>query len=108
MARPLAKVLDMPADRIAKGLHGYYPEMGDRKPNCQMEVRYAWAGKWTVKTPPHIQLKGRGITFEQTYRPQDLTHQAQHKVGWHVYTVTRKAIDKIKEEYSVSMEILLD
>jgi hypothetical protein len=98
---PAPKV-DAPA-----GLHGYYPEMGDAKPACQIEARLSY-GKWWVKVPSGVMLHGRGIKYMHTYRAQDLTPEAQHKVGWKIYEVTMKAMDKLKQQYSVGSEILLD
>lgn len=101
-----AKVLDFPADRIAKGSHGYYPEMNERKPNCQIEASLTYGSKWYIKTP--LVLKGRGITHVMTYAAKDLTPKAQHKIGWHAYEATKLAFESIKAKYSISVEILLD
>lgn len=102
----MAKVLNFPAERIAKGVHTYYPEMGERKVNAQMEARLSHYGKHYFIDSP-VELKGRGITFLKTYAANDFI-RPNHKVGWHSYKVTTAAFEKLKQQYSVSMERLLD
>ena len=89
------------------GTYTYYPEMGETKPECQIEASRAYYGKhWFLDTP--LELKGRGITLLRTYTSKELTPAGQYKVGWHEYQVTERAFDKIKAQYSVSIESLLD
>lgn len=103
----MSKILEFPSDKIAKGLHCYTPEMGQRKPNCQMMARLGHYGKhYYIDTP--LTLKGRGITHLGQLKSSDLTSFGQYKVGWHQYKVTTNAFDKLKEQYSVSMDIPLD
>lgn len=92
----------------APGLHGYYPEMGDKKPVCQMEASLSHNGKHYFIDTPLVLSPGRGIEYLGTYRPQDLTPQGQRKVGWGKYKVTCNAFEKLKREYSVSYQMLLD
>jgi len=85
----------------------YYPEMKETKPEAQIEAHMSYNGKhYFLYTP--LTLTGRGVEHLGTYQAKDLVPQAQHKVGWHKYQVTHKAFDKIKAEYAVSYEILLD
>lgn len=89
------------------GVYSYTPEMGQQKPECQMEASLAYYGKhYFVDTP--IELKGRGITLLRQYEEKDFCTPGNHKVGWYEYRVTKKAFEKLKTEYSISMECLLD
>lgn len=89
------------------GVYSYTPEMGQQKPECQMEASLAYYGKhYFVDTP--IELKGRGITLLRKYEEKDFCTPGNHKVGWYEYCVTKKAFEKLKAEYSISMERLLD
>ena len=89
------------------GVYSYTPEMGQQKPECQMEASLAYYGKhYFVDTP--IELKGRGITLLRQYEEKDFCTPGNHKVGWYEYCVTKKAFEKLKAEYSISMERLLD
>lgn len=90
-----------------KGLHCYTPEMGERKPVVKMEVTRAHYGKhYFIDTTET--LKGRGIEFIKTYKDGDFIRPNYYKVGWNEYMVTNNAFDKLKEQYSISMECLLD
>ncbi len=102
----MAKVLEFPADRIAKGVHAYTPEMGQCKPNCQMRVTIGHYGTYYIDTP--LELKGRGIKLRKQYASEDLTESGQYLVGWYSYTATSLALDKLKTQYSISRESLLD
>ena len=104
----MATILNFPADRIAKGVHAYTPEMGQRKPNCQMKVTLGHYGKhYYIDTP--LELKpSRGIKLIKQYTSRELTTGGQYMVGWYSYEVTTLAYDKLKEQYSMSSERLLD
>lgn len=102
-----AKVINFPADRIAKGVHGYTPEMGDRKPNCQMEASLSHYGRhYFVDTP--LDLKGRGIEHLNTYAEKDFVKPGNRKIGWHQYKVTTRAFEALQAQYSIGYEMLLD
>lgn len=102
----MPKVLEFPADRIGKGIHTYYPEMKERKVNAQIEASLSHYGNhYFIDT--QLELKGRGITFLKTYAAEDFIRPS-HKVGWNSYKVTTAAFEKLKEQYSISMERLLD
>lgn len=89
------------------GVYSYTPEMGQQKPECQMEASLAYYGKhYFVDTP--LKLKGRGITLLRQYEEKDFCTPGNRKVGWYEYRVTKKAFEKLKTEYSISMECLLD
>ena len=90
----MTKVLEFPADRIARGVHSYTPEMGQRKPNCQMQVTIGHYGGYFIRTA--LELKGRGIKLVDTYN------------GIHRYKVTDLAYEKLKQQYSISYESNLD
>lgn len=102
----MSKVLQFPAERIAKGIHSFTPEMGQRKVNAQMDARLSHYGKhYFVDTC--IELKGRGITFIKIYSAGDFIRPC-HKVGWKSYKVTKAAFEKLKSQYSISVESNLD
>jgi hypothetical protein len=87
-------------------IEAFYPEMHEPKPKADGELRRSYAGGWLIKTK--LELSGRGISLERTLTSKDLVPQAQHKVGWHEYRVTDKALEKLQERYTFSMELLLD
>lgn len=85
------------ADKAEKpGTYFYTPEMGQEKPDCQIEAQLSYYGKhYHLKTA--LELKGRGITKEEDYSD-----------GTHCYTVTRLAYEKLEKIYTISYERLLD
>ncbi|MOA43775.1 hypothetical protein D3C78_1659620 [compost metagenome] len=95
-------IIEFPAERIAKGIHSFTPEMGQRMINAQIEARLSHYGNhYYIDTP--LELKGRGVTFIKTYAVGDFVGHT-HKVGWNYYKVTEVAFEKIKQQYSISME----
>ena len=85
----------------------YYPEMGEKEPKAQIEASMSYDGRhYFLYTP--LTLSGRGVEHLGVYQAKDLVRQAQHKVGWNKYQVTRNAFDRFKAEHAVSYEILLD
>lgn len=91
----------------APGVYCYTPEMGGRKPECQMEASRGYYGKhWFIDTP--LEIKGRGIEFVKKYQEKDFCSPGNYRVGWNEYRVTNRAFDKLKEKYSISQECLLD
>lgn len=88
------------------GTYIYTPEMGEEKPDCQIDASLGHYGThYYLDTP--LELKGRGITFLKKYEAKDFCRPS-HKIGWNQYRVTNKAFEKIKKSYSVSMKSLLD
>lgn len=80
----------------APGTYLYTPEMGQTKPDCQIEASLSYYGKhYQLKT--HLDLKGRGITLKET---------RDNGVKW--YTVTRRAYDLLEQQYTISYESRLD
>lgn len=80
----------------APGQYSYTPEMGETKPECQIEAQLAYGGgHYYLKTK--LELKGRGIRLSST-----------DKKGFNWYYATYKAYDKIKTQYTVSYEMALD
>lgn len=77
----------------------YYPEMGDEKPDCQIEARLSYYYKNHYILYTHIELSGQGIRFDGN-RNADPNDKKK-------YIVTQKAFNRIQESYSVSMECLL-
>lgn len=96
-----------PEEVIESGVYSYTPEVGQQKPNCQMEASLSYYGKhYFVDTP--IELKGRGITLVKQYTEKDFVDQNNYRVGWYEYQVTKLAFEKLKEKYSISIERNLD
>ena len=78
----------------------YYPEMGEKKPEAQIEARISYGGrKWYLKTT--LELKGRGIS-------KDDGHIDRGDVKWFTYHVTDLAFDKLDAQYTISSETMLD
>ena len=98
----MAKVLFL--DDYRAGVHSFYPELGERKPEVKMEARLGHYGThYYVDTP--LDLKGRGITpLDASWVPG-----CQKEVeGWKSYRVTPKAFERLQAEYPIEMERLLD
>lgn len=94
-------------EALKPGLYLYYPEMGEQKPQCQIEAERSYYGRhYHLRTP--LSLKGRGIVFDGILESKNLSKSAQYRLGWREYTVTKRAFDILKEKYSISMESLLD
>lgn len=90
-------------------LRMYHPEMGETKPDAQIEASMSHYGKhYFLRTP--LALGGRGVEYDMTYTAADLipVPAAQRLIGWHRYKVTIKAFERICAQYAVSYEILLD
>ncbi|ALS10012.1 hypothetical protein ABE82_26765 (plasmid) [Paenibacillus peoriae] len=88
-------VIDFPVDRISKGVHTHWPELNERKVAAQIDARLSYDGKhYFLRTK--LELKGRGISL------------VDHDKVMLRYKVTIRAFEKIKLEYSISMERLLD
>ena len=103
----MQKVLEFPADRIAKGIHHFTPEMGQRQVNCQMEVTIGHYGNYFIRTP--LELSGQGIRFLMKYAADELFNGRSNRwFAWNQYRVTERALNKLKEQYSISMESNLD
>jgi hypothetical protein len=81
--------------------------MGEKRPADAQGDVHGW-GKWqTIKTP--LQLpRMRGLTLVRTLTSEDLVPQAQHKVGWHEYAATRRALEILSQRYTFARESLLD
>lgn len=87
------------------GTYTYTPEMGQKQPEgCQMEAGLCYYGKhYWVDTP--LELKGRGITELEAHWIEGCKKQVEN---WKSYRVTKKAFEKLKEQYTISMECCLD
>lgn len=89
------------------GTYAYTPEMGQQKPECQIEAQRSYYGKHFYLDTP-LELKGRGITFIKKYSEKDFVVPNNYRIGWNEYQVTELAFEKIKKSYTVSMECFLD
>ena len=93
LAHPAQKA---PEEVTGPGTYLYTPEMGQSKPDCEIEASLSYYGKhYHLRT--RLDLKGRGITLTET-RPDG--------IKW--YTVTARAYKKIEAAHSVSYESALD
>lgn len=98
----------MEPEKVEKlGTYAYTPEMGQRRPDCQMEVSRSHYGKHVYIDTP-LEIKGRGITLLKKYAEKDFVKSNHYKVGWYSYQVTSNAYDKLKEQYTISMHCCLD
>lgn len=87
-----------------KGVHRYTPEMGQRKPEVKMESSLAYYGKhYFIDTP--LELKGMGITEVESNWVDGCQKQIEN---WRSYRVTKVAFEKLRTQYPISMECLLD
>ncbi|MCR5753647.1 MAG: hypothetical protein K6G30_02375 [Acetatifactor sp.] len=83
-------------DVTGAGEYLYTPEMGQQKPDCQIEASLSYYGSYYhLKTA--LDLKGRGITLNEV-KPDG--------VKW--YTVTKRAYELLKNQYTISYKSLLD
>ena len=81
------------------GAYMYTPEMGQEKPDCQIEAqRSHWNGHMLIWT--NLELKGRGIQTNGT--------ATRNGKVVNEYYVTDRAYNKLKESYSISLESNLD
>lgn len=102
-------VINFPADRIAKGIHAFTPELGERKVSCQLSASLSYYGTHYFVDSPELLPKGRGITLLSQYTADRFVNgSANPRVGWYEYKVTANAFDKLKAQYSISMERHLD
>lgn len=96
-----------PQEVNGAGVYSYTTEMGQNRPECQMEARRAYYGNhFFVDTP--LELKGRGIKLLKTYEEKDFCQPNDRRAGWSEYQVTEKAFEKLKQQYSISRENCLD
>ena len=78
-----------------------------RLANPPQKRQRAYYGKhYFLDTPLH--LKGRGITLVKSYAADELTQSGKYKAGWSEYRVTKKAFEKLKEQYAISFKRYLD
>lgn len=98
----------MTATTPTTGLQSYCPEMGEKKPDAQIEAQLAHYGRhWFIRCHPSLpRLKGRGIEFREVETAETLAPGSRY-VGWSAYKVTEAAFEKICQQYAVSSESLL-
>lgn len=105
----MTKVLEFPAEKITKGIHAFTPEMGERKVHCQLMASLSFYGTHYFVDSPDLLPKGRGIVLMSQYTAGRFTNGASNpRVGWYEYKVTSNAFEKLKTQYSISMERHLD
>ncbi len=85
----------------------YHPELNEKKPQAQGEMRMSHNGRhYFLDTP--LELRGMGIRYLATYKSTDLTPAGQRKVGWHQYRLTERAATILTQQHDFSEELLLD
>ena len=89
------------------GLKMYHPEMGEAKPEAQIEVRNSWDGKHYILCTPLTLKIGRGIKHTRVLQASNLAINSP-KVGWNEYYVTERAFEILEKQYTMSMELLLN
>ena len=88
-----------------KGILSYYPELGESKPQAEIELQPSHiANRYRIATP--LDLSGRGIKYYDTYTASNCTTEA--KYGWHVYYVTESALKQLARKYTIAKEVLLN
>lgn len=80
------------------GTYIYTPEMGEEKPDCQIEAQMSFYGSSHYHLKTALELKGRGITKDD-YNYDD---------GINRYTVTKLAYEKLQKFYTISYKCALD
>ena len=87
-------------------LKSYHPEMGEEKPEAEIEASLCYYGKhWFLRTP--LTLNGRGIALRNTLTANQLAPQGQRLVGWNEYRVTERDFNALCEEYDVVTQMTL-
>lgn len=93
LAHPVKKEAE---EVTTPGTYFYTPEMGETKPDCQIEAHLSYYGKhYFLKT--RLNLKGRGITLSST-----------DSNGFNWYQATYRAYELLKQQYTISYESCLD
>lgn len=100
LEKPAVKKADYP------GLYMYCLEMGQQKPECQIEAQRSYGSHYHIDTP--LKLKGRGVEYVKTLEDKNLNTSGKYMIGWNEYRVTEKAFEKLCKEYSISMQDFLD
>lgn len=80
------------------GTYNYTPEMGEEKPDCQIEAHMSYYGRSHYHLKTKLDLKGRGITKDNH----------DYGDGINRYTVTKLAYEKLQKLYTISYRCLLD
>lgn len=88
-------------------VNGFYPEMGDQRPDGEIEASLSHYGKhYFLRT--RLTLTGRGVRFRGTIKEgQVCGPRAAQLVGLNEYEVTIAAFEKISQSHSITMEMLL-
>lgn len=80
------------------GTYCYTPEMGERKPDCQIEAQMSHYGSSHYHLKTALDLKGRGIKKDDYNYGDNLNR----------YTVTKLAYEKLQKLYTISYKCALD
>lgn len=91
-------------DTQKTGLMGYYPEMGEAKPQAKIEAQLGHYGRhyYVYSAVP---LAGRGVELLSIVKPGDMTNSRRD--GWGYYKVTVRALEVICKAHAVSYEMML-
>jgi hypothetical protein len=95
------------ATTMTNGVHGFHPEMGEKRPEGQIEASLSHYGKhYFLRT--RLTLAGRGVKFRGTIKEgQVCGPRAATLIGMNEYQVTTAAFEAIGKKHSVTMEMLL-
>lgn len=96
----MAIIIEFPTQKKVQKVSGagtylYTPEMGQAKPDCQIEAHLSYYGDHYFLKTREV-LKGRGIRLDKTEN------------GINYYYVTTRAYNILETKYSISYESLLD
>ena len=80
------------------GIYSYTPEMGEEKPDCQIEATMSYYGGSHYHLKTALELKGRGIKKDDH----------DYGDGINRYTVTKLAYEKLQKLYTISYRCALD
>ncbi len=87
---------------------GYHPEMGEKKPEVEMEASLSHYGRhYFVKSKNPITIK-QGVTFLKQTKASDYINPNNPKVGWYEYQVTNKTFEKLCALQDIGVQMLLD
>ena len=85
-----------------RGIKGYTPEMGQKKPRCQLEAELAHDGRHYFVWSKY-ELKGVGIG-----KTMMSDEERRTRPGIKRYYVTARAMSLLKQRYSIASELNLD
>ena len=84
----------------------YYPEMGEKRPEAEIEARLSGSDHWVLTTD--LDLAGRGVKLVEILDRKNLCGpRVEFLHGKKRYRVTENAFRKIEAKHTISCENLL-